>query len=177
MQQSINRALLIAGTALFAVLPAAAKDDGSVTFQGQVVNAACSVSMDSQDQIVHMGQVRNSQFIAAGDWAKPVPFFITLEACDTSVSQRAGVLFSGESDGNDPQVFRAGYGPGAATGIGIGLFDAMGNLVKPDTAPPWYRPLQDGENRLSYIARYRATEDSVNAGTANAQVWFIVLYQ
>ncbi len=73
MQQSINRALLIAGTALFAVLPAAAKDDGSVTFQGQVVNAACSVSMDSQDQIVHMGQVRNSQFIAAGDWAKPVP--------------------------------------------------------------------------------------------------------
>lgn len=175
MQQSINRALLIAGTALFAVLPAAAKDDGSVTFQGQVVNAACSVSMDSGDQIVHMGQVRNSQFIAAGDWAKPVPFFITLEACDTSVSQRAGVLFSGESDGNDPG-FSRGLWAGAATGIGIGLFDAMGNLVKPDTAP-WYRPLQDGENRLSYIARYRATEDSVNAGTANAQVWFIVFYQ
>lgn len=117
MQQSINRALLIAGTALFAVLPAAAKDDGSVTFQGQVVNAACSVSMDSQDQIVHMGQVRNSQFIAAGDWAKPVPFFITLEACDTSVSQRAGVLFSGESDSNDPRFFARAMGLAPPPGL------------------------------------------------------------
>lgn len=177
MRKIINPSVLVFSLLPAVGLPVMAADDGSVHFQGQVVNTACSVIAGSQEQVVHMGQVRSSQFTAAGDWVAPTAFQITLEDCDTSVSRHAGVLFGGESDAKDPQVFRAGYGAGAAQGIGVGIFDAAGHLLVPDTAPPWYAPLQNGENVLSFIAKYRATEQHVQAGTADAQVWFTVVYQ
>lgn len=150
---------------------------GDVHFFGQVVNAACSISVDSRNQTVQMGQVRSNQFASLGDWEDPQPFQIALEDCDTAVSQNVGVLFTGESDGKDPLVFRAGYGAGAAHGVGIGIFDGAGNLLVPDTRPPWFAPLQEGETVLSYTARYRATDRRVKAGSASAQVWFNVIYQ
>ena len=140
MRQVTRQSVLFFSVLLCVALPASAIDDGSVHFQGQVVNTGCSVSAESQDQIVRMGQIRNNEFAATGDWAAPTAFQITLEDCDTSVSQRAGVLFSGESDAKDPQIFRAGYGAGAAQGIGVGIFDATGHLLIPDTAPPWSSP-------------------------------------
>lgn len=149
---------------------------GDVHFYGRVVSAACSVNADSRDQSVQMGQVRSNQFRALGDWEDPQPFHITLEDCSTAISQTVGVLFSGESDGKDPQVFRAGYGAGAAHGVGIGIFDAAGNLLAPDTAPPWFAPLQEGDTVLNFTARYRATDRIVQAGQASSQVWFNVIY-
>lgn len=177
MRQVTRQSVLFFSILLCVALPASAIDDGSVHFQGQVVNTGCSVSAESQDQIVRMGQIRNNEFAATGDWAAPTAFQITLEDCDTSVSQRAGVLFSGESDAKDPQIFRAGYGAGAAQGIGVGIFDATGHLLIPDTAPPWYAPLQNGANVLRFMAKYRSTQPHVQAGTADAQVWFNVVYQ
>lgn len=150
---------------------------GDVHFYGQVVNAACSVSADSREQTVQMGQVRSNEFKFLGDWEDPVPFQIKLEDCDATVSQSVGVLFTGESDGKDPQVFKAGEGAGAAQGVGIGIFDAEGYLLIPDTTPVWYAPLQDGETVLSYIARYRATSTTVKPGDAGTEVWFNVVYQ
>ncbi|MDY1038707.1 fimbrial protein [Lelliottia sp. CFBP8978] len=150
---------------------------GDVHFYGQVVHAACSVSADSRNQIVQMGQVRSNEFQNSGEWEDPVSFQIKLEDCSAMVSQSAGVIFTGQSDGKDPQVFRAGDGAGAAQGIGIGIFDAAGHLLVPDSQPLWFAPLQDGESVLSYIAKYRATSTVVKAGDAGAQVWFNVVYQ
>lgn len=156
---------------------ALASEDGQVTFMGQVVNAACTVNTDSQDLVVHIGQVRSSQFISTGDWAMPTPFQIKLEECDASVSQRAGVLFYGETALKDPQIFHAGKGAGAAKGIGIGIFDATGHLLIPGTTPLWKAPLRGGENVLRFIAKYRSTAPHVQAGNADAQIWFNVIYQ
>lgn len=150
---------------------------GDVRFYGQVVNAACSVSADSRNLVVQMGQVRSNQFISTGDWEDPQTFQIKLEDCDTSISQNAGVLFTGESDNKDPLVFRAGYGASAAIGIGIGIFDAKGNLLAPNTSPPWFAPLNEGETVMNYTARYRSTDRTVKAGSADAQLWFNVVYQ
>lgn len=150
---------------------------GDVHFAGQVVDAACSVSADSRDMTVQMGQIRNTDFVSLGDWEGPVAFQIKLENCSTAVSKTVGVIFTGIADGKDPQVFKAGWGASAAQGVGIGIFDAADNLLTPDTAPVWYAPLQDGEDVLSYTARYRATDRVVHAGSADTQVWFNVVYQ
>lgn len=150
---------------------------GDVHFRGQVVNAACAVSADSQNMTVQMGQVRSSMFNGPGDWSQGVDFQIYLEDCSTTVSQSAGVLFTGTSDGKDPQVFKAGYGASAAQGVGIGIFDATGELVLPNTRPPWLAPLQDGETILNYNAKYRATDRRILSGDASAEVWFSVIYQ
>jgi len=182
--RSCGYSLLFAGVISSTSLPAFAGDNhfvtihgGDVHFAGQVVDAACSVSADSRDQTVEMGQIRNTEFTSLGDWEDPVPFQIKLEDCATTVSHSVGVLFTGVSDDKDPQVFNVGWGAGAARGVGIGIFDAAGNLLTPDTAPVWYAPLQDGENILSYTARYRATDRVVHAGSADTQVWFNVVYQ
>lgn len=150
---------------------------GDVHFRGQVVNAACAVSADSQDLTVRMGQVRSAMFHGMGDWSQPVPFQLRLEDCDTTVSQTAGVLFTGTADGKDPQVFQAGYGVSAAQGVGLGIFDGAGNLVIPNTRPPWLIPLLEGDTILNYSARYRETDRQILSGEANAQVWFSVVYQ
>ncbi|MDA3131344.1 fimbrial protein [Atlantibacter subterranea] len=151
--------------------------DGDVRFYGQVVNAACSVALESRNQVVEMGQVRSNRFRSIGEWQDPHPFRIKLEDCSTNVSQSVGVMFSGETDGKDPLVFQAGFGAGAAEGVGIGISDATGQLLAPNLAPTRYTALQEGETVLSYIARYRATRRDVKAGDASAQVWFSLFYQ
>ncbi|WP_420252672.1 fimbrial protein [Enterobacter roggenkampii] len=78
MRQVTRQSVLFFSVLLCVALPASAIDDGSVHFQGQVVNTGCSVSAESQDQIVRMGQIHNNEFAATGDWAAPTAFQITL---------------------------------------------------------------------------------------------------
>ena len=159
------------------ILDSSSMNSGDVHFRGQVVNAACVVSAGSQYQTVLMRQVRSAQFQGVGDWSPAVDFQIRLEDCETTVSQQAGVMFTGTTDGKDPQIFQVGNGASAAQGVGIGIFDAAGNLVIPNTSPSWLTPLQDGKTILNYSAKYRATDQQVFAGNANAEVWFNVVYQ
>lgn len=150
--------------------------DGDVHFYGEVVSGACAVGMLSREQIVKMGSVGSSRFKFSGDFEDPVPFDITLLDCDPRVSESVGVMFSGIADGKDPQIFKIGYGAGTAQGVGLGLFDAHENLLIPGEAPPWFTPLQEGKNALHYIARYRSTNNHVQAGNARVQIWFNVIY-
>lgn len=152
-------------------------DDGDVHFLGQVVSSACSVDVDSQNLTVQMGQVRTNDFDSVGDWLEPVGFQITLKDCDTSVSKSVGTLFTGVSDGKNPQVFKTGFGASASHGVGLGIFDKNENLLIPNTFPQFYMPLEDGNNTLTYVARYQATDRTIRAGDANTQVWFTMIYQ
>lgn len=185
-QGKINSALISRKIAclLAALLPATGLcsslvtvHGGDVSFNGGVVSAACSVRSDSQNQVVQMGQVRSNQFSELGAWADPTPFRIYLEDCDTNISQTAGVLFTGISDGKDPTVFKTGFGANASHGIGLGIFDAKGILVVPNSKPLWSIPLNDGETIINYTAKYRATDRKVTSGDASTQVWFSILYQ
>jgi fimbrial protein len=108
---------------------------GKVHFYGAVVNSSCSIDTQSFDQSVMMGQVRTGSFLGPGSWAEPVTFWIKLENCATSTSESASVTFNGLADLKDPQVFQAGFGSGAAKGVGIGIFDMRGNQVIPDSQP------------------------------------------
>ncbi|QLA09277.1 fimbrial protein [Enterobacter ludwigii] len=149
---------------------------GDVTFSGQVVSSGCSVSSESSNMIVQMEQVRSNQFSGNGSWASSIPFHITLKDCDTQISQSAGVMFNGVTDTHDPQVFSTHNGADSAVGVGIGIFDSRGELVIPNTIPQLFSALQDGNTRLDFVAKYRATRRTVSGGSANTQVWFAVIY-
>ncbi len=45
---------------------AAVVDGGTIHFEGELVNAACSVNTDSADQVVTLGQYRTDIFNAVG---------------------------------------------------------------------------------------------------------------
>jgi fimbrial protein len=152
-------------------------DGGKVNFSGAITTSACAVDTGSDGQIVQMGQVKSNRFNALGEYSDPVSFNIQLNDCDTSVSNQVGIIFQGVSDGKDPLVLSAGSGLNAATGIGIGIFDALGQLQPLNTQPRNYSALQNGQTILHFIARYKSTSRSVTAGNANAQAWFTLEYQ
>lgn len=150
---------------------------GQVNYKGAVVSAPCSVSVDSQNQQITMGQVRAEEFKGLGSWSQAQAFTIKLENCDSALAPTASALFKGVTDGKDPQVFAAGYGQGGAKGVGLGIFDSQGNLIVPNSAPITFSSLISGSNTLSFSAKYRATDTTVLAGSANTTVSFEMVYQ
>ncbi|QQE43809.1 fimbrial protein [Hafnia alvei] len=150
---------------------------GQLNYKGAVVSAPCSVSIDSQNQLVTMGQVRVKEFDGIGSWSQSQAFTIKLEDCDTDLAPTAGVLLKGITDGKDPQVFATEHSQGSAKGVGIGIFDSQGNLIIPNSAPITFMSLIDGNNTISFSAKYRATENTVLAGSANAAISFEMVYQ
>ncbi|MVX99146.1 fimbrial protein [Enterobacteriaceae bacterium 8376wB9] len=152
-------------------------DGGIVHLRGVLTEAACTVSTGSAHQVVDMGQVRSNQFGYLGSFTSPVEFSISLTGCSTAISNTVGVAFYGVTDGKDPQVLRAGAGEGAALGVGLALFDRNGDVIIPNTPPRSGMALQQGNNVLSYIAKYRSTSRQVLAGNADASVWFALTYQ
>lgn len=149
---------------------------GIIHLRGEVAAGACVVSPDSQDKIVVMGKVRSNQFDGVGSWADPVPFTLTLVDCNTALSQQVGMVFSGVTDGKDPLVFSVGRGPGVAEGVGIGLFDAEGQLIVPNTEPRSYTLLNAGTVEVPFTAKYRATSRDVIPGEASTVVYFSLFY-
>lgn len=75
---------------------AAVVDGGTIHFEGELVNAACSVNTDSADQVVTLGQYRTDIFNAVGNTSALIPFTIQLNDCDPVVAANAAVAFSGQ---------------------------------------------------------------------------------
>ncbi|MBW7983076.1 fimbrial protein [Enterobacillus tribolii] len=157
--------------------PALTVHGGSVNFRADVVDAPCSVALESRELQVDLGQVRSNQFGAMGSYSGITPFTLVLENCSASVSTQVGVGFSGVADGKDPLILAAGKGSNAAHGIGIGIFDHRGDLIPINTEAFSPVALQEGENRLQFFARYRSTARQVTAGDASAVASFNLTYQ
>ncbi|ECG8590412.1 fimbrial protein [Salmonella enterica subsp. salamae] len=149
---------------------------GEVHFFGGVVNAACVVDTNSEAQTVEMGQIRTNAFSGPGTWGDPQAFTLVLKDCDTSVSQQVGVAFEGLTDQKDPEVIAVTAGAGSAQGIGIGIFDSLGNLVIPNTQPQTFSAIQNNTTVLNFVAKYRAIAKDVLPGEADAQAWFTLTY-
>ncbi|XGI79139.1 type 1 fimbrial major subunit FimA [Enterobacter hormaechei] len=154
---------------------------GTVHFKGSLIDAACSVSTDSADQIVDLGQHPLHDFKTVGDKTELRPFTIKLEDCDTTVASTASVAFSGAVDSANADLLAvdatAGNGAGA-TGVGIQILDESSNTVKPDGSTfSTAHKLIDGENVLNFKSQYVSTVASPTAGQANADATFIMQYQ
>lgn len=152
--------------------------DGGIThFRGALTAEACTVSTDSRNQTINMGQLSSNQFSGVGSQTSPVGFRIYLTECSTAVSDQVGVVFYGVTDGKDPQVLKVGMGTSAATGVGLALFDEQGQIIVPNTQPRMWNRLHEGDNSLRFHARYKATSRQVTGGNADAFTWFALIYQ
>lgn len=155
---------------------------GTVHFKGEIVNAACSVSADSTDQTVSLGQYRSAKFKAVGDKTGLVPFTIKLQDCDTTVSTNASVAFTGVTDSLDPAVLAVsnigGGASGAAGGVGIEIADSQGKVLVPNSGSfSTPHQLKEGDNVLALTARYKSTLAAVTPGAADADATFTMQYE
>ncbi|HAV9615276.1 TPA: fimbrial protein [Escherichia coli] len=152
---------------------------GTVHFKGEVVNAACAVDAGSIDQTVQMGQVRSAKLATSGSTSSAVGFNIQLNDCDTDVSTKASVAFSGTAiDTTNPTVLALqGSASGSATNVGIQILDNKGKPLALDGATFSNAiKLNDSTNVIPFQARYYAT-GAATAGAANADATFKVQYE
>lgn len=154
---------------------------GVIHFKGSLVDAACSVSTDSADQIVELGQHPLHDFKAVGDKSELHAFTIKLEDCDSSIATSAAVAFAGSVDSTNKDLLAidASQSNGAgASGVGIQILDEASKAVKPDGSQfSTPHTLMDGENVLNFKAQYVSTVAAPTAGQANADATFIMQYQ
>ncbi|MCT4701922.1 type 1 fimbrial major subunit FimA [Enterobacteriaceae bacterium H20N1] len=153
---------------------------GTVHFKGELVNAACAVSTQSDGQIVKLGQYRTAAFTKAGDTSAQIPFTIVLNDCDSTVAATAAAAFSGQADVVDPTLLAVSSGDNSttATGVGIQILDSASKVLAPDGATfSTAKALTDGTNTLPFTARYKATAAAATAGQANADATFVMKYE
>lgn len=177
MKASLVSGLFIAMGTLSQV-QAADVAGGTVRFLGTVVNGACAVDSGDVDKVVQMGQVRVADFNGtAGTPAKlRQDLDIKLLDCDTSVAQTAAVTFKGTGSPNGYSgILSAGFGAGAATGVGVQLFDTDGDPLPLNTLSTATQ-LIDGTNTLHFRAGYISVSDTVTPGNADATATFDITY-
>lgn len=189
-------ALLFTGSATAATpLGVIQGTTGTVSFHGGLLSSPCSLTPDSQDQSIDLGDVNARDFQNAGDQSTPVRFRLSFRNCllgakalaDNPAGQRNGdaaqlylqgeqaatLVFLGDSDVNNPELLKLN---GGVQGIGLRLKDQQGRaLALNQQSRPYV--LQPGSNTLWFSASVESTQRAVMAagfsGVAHIQVIYL----
>lgn len=121
---------------------------GSVTFNGSVIDAPCSINSGSADQVVELGEVSNVALQAGEGTGTSVPktFEIKLQGCSLSTAKTVITTFAANAGGDAYLAVS-----GTAKGIGVVIADTGGQpltLGQPSKAAT----LVDGDNALRFSA-------------------------
>ncbi|AGP46495.1 fimbrial protein [Serratia plymuthica] len=185
----LNKFMLAAVLALGATSMMAQADiknqgRGTVTFKGAIIDAPCSITPETVDQTVNLGQVSN---VALKDGGKSTPknFQIKLENCDlnpgsgTPVAGKnnaVSITFSGAASSFDPNLLGI---TGVAKGASIAITDGSGEVIKLGQATK-AQTLQNGNNTLSfaaYLQGSKASSAAVIPGEFQSVADFTLAYQ
>ena len=164
-------AVMLAGAAN----AASAKDQGhgTITFKGSIIDAPCSITADTANQTVDLGEVSNVA-LKNKQTSTPKPFYIQLEQCDVSTLKSVSTTFTGASDASDADMLGI---TGSASGAGIVITDGSGTPVKLGTASA-AQVLGNGSNKLSFSAYLKSDgASSVTAGDFTSTADFTLAYQ
>lgn len=152
--------------------------DGTINFTGTILDSACTVDTSTANQSVNLGKVVKSAFEAKGSVAAATRFNIILNNCPDSVTS-ASVKFDGAADANDSSILSLASGQ-TAKGVGVAFYEE--DEVTPIPLATASKSLnlntvEKNSNKMTFIAKYKATMDKVVAGTANAASDFTISYQ
>lgn len=167
--------LVIALGIVMAAGAANAKDQGhgTISFTGAIIDAPCSITAETANQTVDLGQVSNVA-LTNGQTSSPKSFFIQLEQCDTSkLKSGVSTAFTGATDANNPDMLGV---TGSAKGAGIVITDGSGTPIKLDGTPTDAQTIGDGSNKLSFSAYLQANGASVTPGDFSSTADFTLSY-
>ncbi|EJK8584727.1 fimbrial protein [Enterobacter hormaechei] len=175
MKKNIIAAAIVATAALSMSNAFAAA--GTVNFNGEILDAACTVDVGSQNQTVELGKYNKSEFTSAGDKTAATKFSIVLKDCPATVTS-AAVRFDGTPDATDSTLLAIDSSvAGAATGVAINLMTAdKAQLPLHGSNGYSYALSSTADNTLDFYAQYESTVASVTAGPANSVANFSVVY-
>lgn len=156
---------------------------GTVTFKGSIIEAPCSITPETVDQTVNLGQVSNVT-LKDGGQSSPKPFQIKLENCDLNPGDANGVgknnavaiTFTGASSVDNNELLGI---TGTAKGAGIAITDGSGTLIKLGQAAN-AQTLGNGNNTLSfsaYLQGSKASGATITPGEFQSVADFTLAYE
>ncbi|QDI20300.1 type 1 fimbrial protein [Serratia marcescens] len=148
---------------------------GRVNMQGAIIDAACAIATESQEQIIDMDVVPIADIIRDGQGTERL-FSIELINCVLTYPNNGlpgwkhfQVTFDGESDG---KLFGV---RGEAKGVALKIFDVRGNAATPGGPLP-LGEISPGAMRLNYSMRLVSNSKPLHAGTYSSAVRFKLNY-
>ncbi|ELB3892052.1 fimbrial protein [Morganella morganii] len=170
---------LAVSSAMAMTAQAANQGGGKINFNGEVIDAACSIDANSLKQTVELGSVAKVQ-LAKGGKSTPVDFTIQLHNCDITDKTTTTVTFKGVTGGAAADGLDKAFGvSGPATGaMGVVVTDAGGKVIAPGAASSAFT-LNEGDNTLNFKAYMQGATTAVTVapGAFTATADFLMDYQ
>ncbi|MEX5760539.1 fimbrial protein, partial [Providencia hangzhouensis] len=146
--------------------------------KGSIIDAPCSISPDSIDQTVELGQISNVALVNGGK-SSPRSFDIALENCDmTGFDKGVQLTFSGAAASFDNTNKTLGI-VGTGAGAGVQITNGSGNIITLGTPTP-FQNIQDGNNTLrfsAYLVGNGGDIKTITAGEFSSVADFTLSYQ
>lgn len=150
--------------------------EGSVVFNGSVLEDACIIDGADTAQIIDMGNISTSAFHSAGEVAAATRFSLSLSDCPQTVNT-VSFQFSGVADNNNATLLSLDSGS-TASGVAVAIYENDSSTLIPLYSSSREKIIDHdaGINKFDFVAKYMATEAKVRAGTANASAEFVAAY-
>lgn len=172
---TLGLAAALSGTSAFA-------STGTINFEGQITSNTCPIEVVNPGDgaiggLVKMGLIEATRFTAVGTELSGKSFALRVTDngnCGlTGIDDVAKVTFNGTSDASG-KYFAVTPTAEGATGVAIVIKDKTGLPLDPGTQSAAYDLIEDGTTDMIFNAYYRSLTASVGAGTASADVQFVV---
>ncbi|WP_024547667.1 fimbrial protein [Siccibacter turicensis] len=158
---------------------AADQGHGKVTFTGSIIDAPCSITPESADQTVALGQVA-AHTLKDGGTSAPKSFTIDLENCEfgtdddgNTIGNSVSVTFSGTASTLDAKLLGL---TGEAAGAGIAIEDESGKVVDLGTPSSLYK-LTGTNPSLGFTAYLKGISDTITTGDFESVANFTMDYE
>lgn len=155
--------------------PSADQGHGTVNFIGSIIDAPCSITPDTTNQTVDLGEVSNVA-LKNGGTSEPHTFPIKLTQCDTTTLKSVQVTFTGAPSTGNPDLLGI---TGTAKGASIAITNGSGEVITLGSPSPAQK-LQDGNNTLMFSAYLQGDEGAsatVVPGSFQSVADFTLSYQ
>ncbi|CNH99357.1 fimbrial protein [Yersinia pekkanenii] len=159
--------------------------DGTVTFNGKLINETCEVAAGSENIVVTLPTLSTQNLSAAGEEAGSTSFVIDVVNCPTEITSVAAHFEAINSTGANPVTGNLTNNAESATAAGkvevrlYNISDASQILVGDTGSKFDVIPGADvdapGTVRMSYAGGYYATA-ATTAGDVTAQVQYVLAY-
>ncbi|WP_195440283.1 fimbrial protein [Klebsiella oxytoca] len=169
---------LSSATSAFAV-------DGTITFNGQITDTTCTISVDggSNDATVKLPTVSTGTLASAGATAGATPFTISLSNCSGTSLNTASTYFEPGTyvDSTTGRLNIDSTASDAATNVQVQLLNADRNPIVAGASVANGQndipvDISSGSGMLNYYAQYYATGAST-AGSVTTQVDYTMVYE
>lgn len=175
--------IALASAMVFAITSGAAfaaKDQGQgkITFTGSIIDAPCSISSDSEDQTVKLGQISNKA-LENGGVSTTQPFEIKLVNCDVGTIKTVTTTFTGGAGALPGSLGITGSASGASIMLMSQQTDSEGSSAIELGKPTAAQAISNGDTTLNFAAYLQGNGASATIvpGEFSAVANFALAYQ